>query len=242
MQKDAGFNKNFIAGGIGGVVSKTIVSPLNVIKLQKQSKMTGFTHFSLLNYWKGNGYNCLRVFPHSGIQLSCFNYMKNRYGSNITYYHRLLFGIMAGSIGTITTYPLDTIHFRKAVYKSNINLFKNLYRGLNITILSTSLFSGIHLSIYDMLSSRQYGKKEWWHPMIYSSQASLISQSICYPLDTIRRTSQLIPSPESMYKTTKNIYNKHGIKGFYSGISYNAIKVMPTQAIRLSIFEYLISK
>ena len=89
--------RTLLAGGIAGVVSRTLTSPLERIKIlaQVSSACTGLIHAYLLklnfqtgasgklsvlqsfkNVWRterfnglfvGNGANCLRIFPFSGL-------------------------------------------------------------------------------------------------------------------------------------------------------------------------------
>ena len=74
---------DFIIGGIGGVVSRTLVAPIELNRIQKQNyfipnstlrdvyKKEGFRFF-----WKGNGTNCIRVFPQIAINYSIFRQTK----------------------------------------------------------------------------------------------------------------------------------------------------------------------
>jgi solute carrier family 25 phosphate transporter 23/24/25/41 len=232
MSKQQHYKKDFVNGGIAGIIAKTMTSPLNIIKLQKQTntKLNDLTKLS--NYWKGNGFNCIRFFPYSGIQFSTYSFLKSKE------VNPLLSGITAGALATSFTHPLDVIHFRKAVYNDNCNINKNLLKGMRSSVLSTSLFTGLHFAIYDKIKDKNNGS--WWKPLIYSSQASLLSQSLCYPLDTIRRRSQLLTNGKAgIAQTALTIYIENGYKGFYNGLFLNALKVVPTQAIRFTIFELL---
>ncbi|KAF3923430.1 Mitoferrin [Orbilia brochopaga] len=80
----------FIAGGIAGAVSRTVVSPLERLKILYQVQGTGGASYtgigtSLLKMWKeegwrgfmrGNGTNCVRIVPYSAVQFSSYTVYK----------------------------------------------------------------------------------------------------------------------------------------------------------------------
>ena len=79
---------DLLIGGIGGIVSRSAVAPIELNRLQMQNrfipnstlrdvyKKEGFRHF-----WKGNGTNCVRVFPQLSI-----NYGKIKAGSLLIHF------------------------------------------------------------------------------------------------------------------------------------------------------------
>jgi solute carrier family 25 phosphate transporter 23/24/25/41 len=81
----------FCAGGVAGAVSRTIVSPLERLKILYQIQSVGREAYtqsvfkSLLKIgkeegWKGfmrgNGTNCIRIVPYSAIQFGSYNFYK----------------------------------------------------------------------------------------------------------------------------------------------------------------------
>jgi len=78
------FTQNFISGGIAGVVSRTITSPLDVVKILTQvgtpETQHGFRrtfvnlyrHEGIKAFWKGNGMAALRLFPYNAVQFARF--------------------------------------------------------------------------------------------------------------------------------------------------------------------------
>ena len=81
----------FIAGGIAGAVSRTVVSPLERLKILFQVQSVGRTEYklsvpkALMKMWKdegfkgfmrGNGTNCVRIVPYSAVQFSSYNFYK----------------------------------------------------------------------------------------------------------------------------------------------------------------------
>ena len=77
--------QSLICGGIAGVLSRTVTSPLEVIKVLAQvgtpelrcgfikSFKSVYQSEGIKAFWKGNGISCLRLVPYSAIQLAAFH-------------------------------------------------------------------------------------------------------------------------------------------------------------------------
>lgn len=81
----------FCAGGMAGAVSRTVVSPLERLKILMQVQSAGREAYKLSvgqalgKMWKeegwrgfmrGNGTNCIRIVPYSAVQFSSYNFYK----------------------------------------------------------------------------------------------------------------------------------------------------------------------
>jgi solute carrier family 25 phosphate transporter 23/24/25/41 len=82
---------SFIAGGLAGAVSRTVVSPLERLKILFQVQSAGRDAYQM-SIWKalgkmwreegfkgfmaGNGTNCIRIVPYSAVQFGAFNLYK----------------------------------------------------------------------------------------------------------------------------------------------------------------------
>ena len=81
----------FCAGGVAGAVSRTVVSPLERLKILMQVQSVGRDAYklsvgkALIKMWKeegwrgfmrGNGTNCIRIVPYSAVQFSSYNFYK----------------------------------------------------------------------------------------------------------------------------------------------------------------------
>lgn len=77
------------------------------------------------------------------------------------------------------------------------------------------------------------------------SMAGLISSTLTFPLDLVRRRMQLegqkgLQKEISSYSTVvKAVYSKQGLNGFYQGIVPEYCKVIPGVAIAFCVFELL---
>ncbi|KAJ8097806.1 mitochondrial carrier domain-containing protein [Lipomyces tetrasporus] len=129
---------SFIAGGVAGAVSRTVVSPLERMKIIMQVQGPGSVKYSgiwgtLRRMWKeegwrgymrGNGINCVRIVPYSAVQYSSYTIYKELImepgRTELDTPRRLSAGAMAGITSVIATYPLDIVRTRLSVQTASI--------------------------------------------------------------------------------------------------------------------------
>ena len=86
---------SFISGGVAGAVSRTVVSPLERLKILLQVQAGGRSDYKM-SIWKalqkiwreegmkgmlaGNGTNCIRIVPYSAVQFGSYNIYKPMVG------------------------------------------------------------------------------------------------------------------------------------------------------------------
>lgn len=128
------FTAAFCAGGVAGAVSRTVVSPLERLKILYQVQSAGRNEYKMPVFkalgkmwrdegWKGfmrgNGTNCIRIVPYSAVQFSSFNLYRrtaeNWAGRDITPLERLILGGCAGITSVTFTYPLDIVRTRLSI-------------------------------------------------------------------------------------------------------------------------------
>jgi len=81
----------FCAGGVAGAVSRTVVSPLERLKILFQVQSAGRDAYKLgvgkalakmwreegwRGFMRGNGTNCIRIVPYSAVQFGSYNFYK----------------------------------------------------------------------------------------------------------------------------------------------------------------------
>lgn len=108
----------FIAGGVAGAVSRTVVSPLERLKILFQIQSSGTNEYNqsvgkgLMKMWRdegwrgfmrGNGTNCIRIVPYSAVQFGSYNF-----------YKRVGF--------SLDCFPPTTCHLGKAIGRTLTNL------------------------------------------------------------------------------------------------------------------------
>ncbi|KAJ2474270.1 hypothetical protein IWW56_005866, partial [Coemansia sp. RSA 2131] len=149
---DVTWLKHLVAGGVSGAVSRTVVSPLERMKIlfQVQSKGTG-TNYSgvfgtlakiwreegIAGYMRGNGTNVVRIVPYSAVQFATYEQLKKLLmeegKTELDTRRRLTAGAGAGIASVAATYPLDIVRTRISVQTAhalaNINELPKDARG-----------------------------------------------------------------------------------------------------------------
>jgi solute carrier family 25 phosphate transporter 23/24/25/41 len=129
-----------LAGGVAGLVSRTVVAPLERTKILfqvqglsisppgqparyrtvSQSLTSILQKEGIRGWFKGNGANCIRIIPMSALQFYAFDVLKReiqtREGTDsLTPLQRLWAGAAAGAFAQTLTYPLDFMRARLTV-------------------------------------------------------------------------------------------------------------------------------
>ncbi|KAL6690254.1 mitochondrial carrier [Trichoderma pleuroticola] len=129
----------FCGGGVAGAVSRTVVSPLERLKILMQIQSAGRDAYKLSvgqalgkmwreegwrGFMRGNGTNCIRIVPYSAVQFSSYNfYKKNVFepylGTDLSPFSRLVCGGLAGITSVVFTYPLDIVRTRLSIQSAS---------------------------------------------------------------------------------------------------------------------------
>ncbi|KAK5105238.1 hypothetical protein LTS08_001513 [Lithohypha guttulata] len=137
------FTAAFCAGGVAGAVSRTVVSPLERLKILYQVQSVGRNEYkmsvgkALAKMWRdegwrgfmrGNGTNCIRIVPYSAVQFGSFNlykrFVEHTTGTDLTSLGRLLCGGCAGITSVTFTYPLDIVRTRLSIQTASFASLK----------------------------------------------------------------------------------------------------------------------
>lgn len=131
----------FWGGGVAGAVSRTVVSPLERLKILLQVQSVGREAYKLSvgqalgKMWKeegwrgfmrGNGTNCVRIVPYSAVQFSSYNFYKRNIfepypGADLAPLTRLVCGGIAGVTSVFFTYPLDIVRTRLSIQTASFS-------------------------------------------------------------------------------------------------------------------------
>lgn len=214
-------------------------------------------------FWRGNLTNCIRVVPHAAIQFVAYERYKNMLQSEgeMTVATRLLSGAFSGMTAATVTHPMDVVRIRlqtqiqlkgatdaiRSVLAENG--MRSFYKGYVPAMLSLSPFIAINFATMDTLKNWYFGgnlsKKERQEKnpfaiLLMGAFSGIVAQTCCYPLDTIRRRMQMAgPSYSGTIDAFVTIFRTEGLRGYYKGMSANALKVVPNNAIRFAAFDLL---
>ncbi|ODQ64152.1 mitochondrial carrier [Nadsonia fulvescens var. elongata DSM 6958] len=205
---------SFIAGGVAGAISRTVVSPFERMKIifQVQSAGGNISQYNgviptLTKMWKeegwrgfmrGNGSNCIRIIPYSAVQFSVYTISRphidllipnddpqGQYATWIESARRMTSGGLGGVMSVAVTYPLDLVRTRLSIQTATI--------GKDALRAGTSL-----------------------------------------------PPSKVTQQPQGIWSVTKQVYRTEGgFKGLYRGIIPTTIGVAPFVGINFAVYEYL---
>ncbi|KAF2152504.1 mitochondrial carrier [Myriangium duriaei CBS 260.36] len=127
--------RNFIAGGLAGCAAKTVVGPLDRVKILFQAsnpqfqKYTGswfgvvkairdiYSSAGTRGLFRGHSATLVRIFPYAGVKFLAYEQVRAiiiRDASQETPLRRFTTGSIAGMISVLATYPLEVIRVRMA--------------------------------------------------------------------------------------------------------------------------------
>ncbi|EPS99909.1 hypothetical protein FOMPIDRAFT_1041944 [Fomitopsis schrenkii] len=212
----------FIAGGVAGAASRTVVSPLERLKIiQQVQSPTAEGQYkgvwaSLVRMWKeegfrgylrGNGINCIRIIPYSAVQFTTYEQLKKWFTNNgerpLDTPIRLSAGALAGIASVCSTYPLDLVRSRLSIATASIPIQTAATSSLSVKPV---LASGYH---------------------------------------TASAPSPLAPKPLSSKDLTmwgmtmKVVREEGGVRALYRGIIATAVGVAPYVGINFAAYEAL---
>ena len=257
---------DLLVGGLSGAISRTATAPLELYKIQRQnafmpdSSIRAVLRKEGVRYlWKGNGANCMRVFPQTGINYAVFEFSTQ----NILYpveneeLRNLMAGALGGSTSMICTYPLETIRSRLCLQTNNSHyegLFhafrkippSHLYQGLRMSLIGFAPFTAISFCAYFNYKKKLERLTDWnadLVKMIGGGLAGSTAISMTYPTDLIRRRLQLqgfdksVPQYSGILDCLLKIVRKEGVRGLYRGLYASYVKLFPTVGIQFWAME-----
>ncbi|KAF4636996.1 hypothetical protein G7Y89_g1096 [Cudoniella acicularis] len=210
----------FCAGGVAGAVSRTVVSPLERLKILFQIQSAGREEYKLsvgkglMKMWKdegwrgfmrGNGTNCVRIVPYSAVQFGSYNFYKKFFepspGADLNSFRRLVCGGAAGITSVFFTYPLDIVRTRLSVQSASFAALSHAHReklpgiGIIPTVAGVAPYVGLNFMTYELV--RKYLTPEGdknpnaGRKLAAGAISGAVAQTCTYPFDVLRRRFQI---------------------------------------------------
>ena len=249
---------NFLIGGLGAITSRTLTAPIELYRIQKQnyfipnakiSKVIEKEGFRYL--WKGNGVNCIRIFPQMSINWGVFKYLNKNLEIKNDKSKNFISAFLSGTISMVIIYPLETIRSRLSL-QTNHNHYngiieaikkipiKDLYGGLRMSIFGYAPFNAISFTSYHYYKDNISNNK-----LLCGGFSGITALSITYPSDLIRRRLQIqnfdnsVPKYNGILDCIHKIIKTDGFGGLYKGLTVSYIKCFPTLAIQFASIDFL---
>ena len=257
-----------LIGGGSSIVSRTCTSPLEIYRLQKQNRFipgSSLKHIlkneGILGLWKGNGVNCMRVFPQYAINYTLYRNVLNHMGFENKFHNIFASSFIAGSMSMLCIYPLETsrtflsLQSNKNQYKNFLDIikkvpFKNLYGGSMMSVMGFAPWNAISLTTFNIYKDLLHKHYEVKNPnlmkLLCGGFAGMTAISITYPTDLIRRRLQLqhfgcdsVPDYNGIIDCAKKVVKSEGLIGLYRGLPAAYMKTFPSLAIQLYMIDTL---
>ncbi|KAJ1305714.1 hypothetical protein OPQ81_010449 [Rhizoctonia solani] len=228
-----------------GAASRTVVSPLERLKIILQVQPTGPNSAyvgvwpSLVKMWReegwrgmmaGNGINCLRIVPYSAVQFTTYEKLKKLFTSNGTQPldtpTRLLAGALAGITSVTTTYPLDLVRSRLSIASASIRVPAPVTPTPTSTPTPAPVPTPSSAPMTGQVISAQ-GRR---------TMATLLQHPSPVPGQPPARRQ---PVPSMWGMTLKVMREEGGIRGLYRGLIPTAVGVAPYVGINFAAYERL---
>jgi len=181
--------RHLLAGAAAGVVSNTIVAPLDIMRLNlmvsAQQKSWGgvareiFAEGGVRAFWRGNTADVIRTIPSSAVRFYSFAVYKENL-ADVPALAPALVSLLAGGFAGMTAmallFPLETVRTQMAMsggvngvtimaFSRNLVATKGvggLYQGLSTSLVSVMPYFGVRFGVYDALKR--------WHVRIADGQ------------------------------------------------------------------------
>ncbi|KAG8940616.1 hypothetical protein FRC04_005181 [Tulasnella sp. 424] len=242
----------FIAGGIAGAASRTVVSPLERLKIiqQVQPKRSGAGAYngvyrSLVRMWqeegfkgfmRGNGANCIRIIPYSAVQFTAYEQLKKFFTKGGTReldtLTRLTAGALAGITSVTTTYPLDLVRARLSIISASLEFAHQQAPATASSLPATATSTAPAAALSKISPSASAA------PRPVPLAASLSTSAASHVAAVAGKVSK--PRLPGMWEMMVVVYKEEGgIRGLYRGLVPTAVGVAPYVGINFTAYETL---
>ncbi|XP_023648971.1 mitochondrial thiamine pyrophosphate carrier isoform X1 [Paramormyrops kingsleyae] len=274
--------KAALAGSLSGMVTRAMISPLDVIKIRfqlqieklssqsKQGKYWGLWQAScrILSeegttaFWKGHVPAQLLSICYGAVQFTSFELLTELVHNGTTYHSQMpavhfVCGGLSACCATVACQPLDTLRTRFAaqgeprVYRSLRHATSTMYRkggvltfyrGLAPTVVAIFPYAGLQFFFYNILKdillvqSKEANPTGSFRKLLCGSCAGIISKTITYPFDLIKKRLQVggfeearapfgqVRSYQGLVDCMVRIAREEGPQGFFKGLSPSLVK------------------
>lgn len=213
-------------------------------------------------FWTGNTVSILNQGYYSGIKFFAIKELRHLLGkrNTTTGADSAFIGAVAGVIAQAALYPMDFLRTRMIVYPDKYRAFWQsaatvvreegftaLWTGLTPTVAGSVPYEGANYLVYDVFREVYIRN---WKPgrvspaanAVMGTAAGMVSQAVAYPFEIVRRKMMLTTDDgrhlyDTMTQCFVDTYEKEGIPGFFRGLGWNTLKVIPFSALQYTLYD-----
>ncbi|KEH27254.1 grave disease carrier protein [Medicago truncatula] len=213
------FAKELLAGGLAGGFAKTVVAPLERLKILFQTRRTEFRSAGLsgsvrriakteglLGFYRGNGASVARIIPYAGLHFMSYEEYRRLIMQAFPNVWKgptldLMAGSLSGGTAVLFTYPLDLIRTKLAYQVNYISAQKsNQFSSMTLVVFcDLQIVSPTKLNVSGMVNNEQ----------VYRGIRDCLSKT----------------------------YKEGGIRGLYRGVAPTLFGIFPYAGLKFYFYE-----
>lgn len=132
---------------------------------------------------------------------------------------------------------------------SDSSSMRSIYKGYSLALAGSLPYAILSLPLYDFFNTQLRANTQGLDPDNFSTRllkrflpptlVLMLLSSVLYPLETAKKLSQVNGSlgHQKAYNSTKELFQKTGMKLLYRGYSLHLIKLVPYSFLQYSIYE-----
>jgi solute carrier family 25 carnitine/acylcarnitine transporter 20/29 len=228
------YYKHYLSGAVSGMFGIILSHPVDTVKTHVQMGTWNQFKPNIANFYKGIKSPLLGVGFEKALVFGTYNYCNQGMGYNIP---------VSGAISGLTAAMVVTPYERWKILRQTSQHFSMsdispgfLFKGLSATFTREVPGFAIYFSVYEVLKGKtqeMYARKiNYLESFVYGGISGVTAWIFIYPQDRIKT---IIQSSTGNTGSTggirigdimKDIYNKGGLKHFYSGFSWAVMRAM----------------
>lgn len=255
-------NNTIISGGITSTVAQVVTWPLEYLKTIKQLpkyRKTTFVNlvrseinaYGIRTLYTGLSAQILAVFPRGGLRFYTYEKLKEKWSVNgeLSNVNRFSAGFLSGIAESFIiqtpaeAVKIESINKRKDTYDIFRNKLKDgnifsFWKGSLPTVIKQGTSQAITFVVYEntkpILDRYKVSQSALLAGLLGGTTVVLANT----PIDVVKTYKQSDRKKSSLLDIFKEIYNKKGVKGFYSGCSLRLLRVVPLHGLTFFVYDY----
>jgi len=259
--------KNGISGATAGFISVVALYPMDLIKTRLQAQQHGYLGLKhglraasvsgIKGLYQGVAPSLLGSSVAWGMYFFLYAWIKERVCSAErdknnahTMGLHLFAAFVAGLLTQIATNPIWVIK-TNAQLQQNISvrdIVRTIYRSRGVVGLWAgfvpSVFGiaqgSVQFMLYEQLKEQSFIDSLLVSTLFATVVSKSISTSVTYPYQVFRTRAQSITDGSfSVKQISRDVFKKHGIRGFYYGLTTCLLRIMPQTCVTFLTWEFM---